>query len=406
MAGTGTAAHNEGGQDHSAVAFVSGDQVTPGPPAHVLASLTAYGAGHVVGDRTVRTAHADSHVLVGRRQRGRAERERAQDSQMAPGATRAWGAGDRAVEEAPDPVRTCFEKDRDRILHAAAFRRLAGKTQVVISAASRDDNYRNRLTHAIEVAQVAAAIARPAGLNVALVEAIAFGHDCGHGPTGHASEEAFSPYLPGGFDHAPYGAHVVLEKLNLTAQVIDGIATHSWRLPAASTPEGEVVAFADRIAYVCHDADDAIRAGIITAKSLPEDVRTLAGTDQSSQVGYFIAAVLEGTDLSSYVAISEPAATVLDNFRKFNYEHIYQRPASLRQSEAAIKLLRSLVEYFIDAPGKVPDVASGAVPFPASGSQAAADIAVRYVSSMTDHYAFALAVEQLGWSPDRLPRGI
>ena len=158
-------------------------------------------------------------------------------------------------EEEPDPWRTCFERDRDRILHAAAFRRLAGKTQVFVFP---DDHQRTRLTHALEVAQVARGVAPALGLNVALTEAIALGHDCGHGPGGHASEDALSPYVAEGYDHAVWGADVVLAPLNLCAETLDGVRNHSWSRPAPATPEGEVVVWADRIAYVCHDFEDAV----------------------------------------------------------------------------------------------------------------------------------------------------
>ena len=175
------------------------------------------------------------------------------------------------VAEAPDPYRTCFERDRDRIVHGTAFRRLAGKTQVFVFP---EDHQRTRLTHAIEVAQVATAIARATGLNVALTEAIALGHDCGHGPGGHASEDAFSPYIDEGYDHAVWGADVVLRPLNLCAETLDGIRNHSWSRPAPSTPEGEVVSWADRIAYVCHDFEDACHVGIVDPEVLPASVRS------------------------------------------------------------------------------------------------------------------------------------
>ncbi len=170
-----------------------------------------------------------------------AQREADQASSLAPGATLAHGAGDRLRPEEPDEFRSCFERDRDRILHSNAFRRLAGKTQVFVFP---EDHMRTRLTHALEVAQVAVGIARPLGLNVALVEAIALGHDCGHGPGGHASEEALDPYLASGFDHATWGADVSLASLNLCAETLDGIRNHSWSRPAPATPEGEVVSWA------------------------------------------------------------------------------------------------------------------------------------------------------------------
>jgi len=200
----------------------------------------------------------------------RNEREAAIHESLAPGATRGSGAGNRQTPEDPDRLRTCFERDLDRIKHAKPFRRLAGKCQVFI--APDDDHLRTRLTHAIEVAQVAVSIARPLRLNVALTEAAALGHDCGHGPAGHASEDALSPYLEGGYHHAVYGADVVLAPFNLCSETLDAIRNHSWNRPSPTTPEGEVVAWADRIAYVCHDFEDAVEAGIVTPADLPAAV--------------------------------------------------------------------------------------------------------------------------------------
>lgn len=196
------------------------------------------------GPGRLRLAHREGTIRLG--SVGallREERERLEDGLLAPGATRAAGAGTRPQVEVPDPVRTCFERDRDRILHSTAFRRLAGKTQVFVAP---DDHQRTRLTHALEVAQVATAVARSARLNVTLTEAIALGHDCGHGPCGHTSEDALSPYLAGGFEHASWGADVVLADLNLCAETSDGIRNHSWFRPAPSMPEGELVSWADR----------------------------------------------------------------------------------------------------------------------------------------------------------------
>ena len=144
-------------------------------------------------------------------------------------------AGNRARAEEPDAERTCFERDRDRIVHSTAFRRLAGKTQVVVYPS---DHQRTRLTHALEVAQVATSIARGIGANVALVDAIALGHDCGHGPGGHASEDAFDAFITEGYDHGPWGADVVLAPLNLCAETLDGIRNHSWSRPAPGDRRG------------------------------------------------------------------------------------------------------------------------------------------------------------------------
>ena len=220
----------------------------------------------------IRIAHSAAWVgEPGHLARPREAREVDEEAVLAPGATRASGAGNRAEPEEPDRFRTCFERDLDRIQHSKPFRRLAGKCQVFI--APDDDHLRTRLTHALEVAQVAVSIARPVGLNVALTAAAATGHDCGHGPAGHASEAALSPFLEGGYHHAVYGADVVLAPLNLCAETLDGIRNHSWYRPAPSTPEGEVVAWADRIAYVCHDFEDAVAAGIVKPDDLPDAVR-------------------------------------------------------------------------------------------------------------------------------------
>ncbi len=353
----------------------------------------------------VQRAHPDADAFVGGRLRSREEREAEIASALAPGATRPVGAGHRARREQPDPYRLCFERDLDRVKHSRPWRRLAGKCQVFI--APEDDHLRTRLTHAVEVAQVAVGIARVANLCLPLVEAIALAHDCGHGPAGHASEEAFSPYLPATrYDHAVYGADVTLAPLNLCLETLDGVRNHSWRRPAPATPEGEVVAWADRIAYVCHDFEDAVRAGILTPDDLPAEVREVVGVRRSEQVGSFVRAVLDAIDRTGEVGMTEPAASVLGAFRDFNFDRIYLRPAARAQAEKVIHLLRGLVEHFADAPGRLPDVAAGVQPGVEPASAEAAALAVQYVSGMTDRFALGLGVELLGWRPESLPRGV
>ncbi len=351
------------------------------------------------GGAAVRRAHRDSCAVVGTVGRlGREAREHAEDLTLAPGATRALEAGRRATPEEPDQLRTCFERDRDRILHATAFRRLAGKTQVFIFP---QDHQRTRLTHAIEVAQVAVSLARAARLNVALTEAIALGHDCGHGPGGHASEDALSPYVDAGFDHAVWGADVVLAPLNLCAETLDGIRNHPWSRPAPTTPEGEVVSWADRIAYVCHDFEDAVRAGIVTSAMLPERVRQCCGQGRSEQLGAFIGGVLEAMTATGEVGMTEALAEALAEFRATNYERIYLRPASVAQGQGVARLLRALVEHFADRPNLIPGTAErGGVP---AGSDEALSAAVTYVAGMTDRYVMQSAAAHLGWDADRLP---
>ena len=330
----------------------------------------------------------------------RVAREAADDLGLAPGATRAEGAGDRLRPEPPDRFRTCFERDLDRIQHSRPFRRLAGKCQVFI--APDDDHLRTRLTHAIEVAQVAASVAKGAGLNLALTTAAALGHDCGHGPAGHASEEALSPFVPGGYHHAVYGADVVLAPLNLCRQTLDAIRNHSWNRPAPATPEGEVVAWADRIAYVCHDVEDAIDAGIVSSGDLPGEVVEVVGTSRSRQLGAFIHALLDTVADTGTVALRQPEADALEALRSFNYERIYLRPEAREQARRVIRLLASLTEWFVANPRAAG--AGGAATMP--GSDEAVAAAVRYVSGMTDRFALALAVEHLGWDPAALPGGV
>jgi dGTPase len=351
---------------------------------------------------TVAHAHEGTRALVGRSPRTREDREAHLDTVLAPGATRPVGAGNRHRPEAPDPYRLCFERDLDRVKHSRPWRRLAGKCQVFV--APEDDHLRTRLTHAVEVAQVATGIARTVDLCLPLTEAIALAHDCGHGPAGHASEEAFSPYLPDtGYDHAVYGADVTLTPFNLCFETLDGVRNHSWRRPPPATPEGEVVAWADRIAYVCHDFEDAVRAGILSPSDLPPEIRDVVGTRGSDQIETFVLAVLDGIDRTGHVAMTEPAAAALSAFRDFNFERIYLRPAAQRQAERVVALLRGLVERFADAPRNLPDPDAAGV---APGSLEATALAVRYVSGMTDRFALALGVELLGWRPEHLPRGV
>jgi dGTPase len=353
--------------------------------------------GH--SDAGVAWAHADSWAGPGdRRTLVREAREEADRDRLAVHASRSFGAGDRAVEEQPDPFRTCFERDRDRILHSAAFRRLAGKTQVFVFP---DDHQRTRLTHALEVAQVARSVSTAIGLNVALTEAIALGHDCGHGPGGHASEDALSPFVAEGFDHAVWGADVTLTPLNLCVETLDGVRNHSWSRPAPMTPEGEVVSWADRIAYVCHDLEDAAATGIVTHEMLPPIVLDRVGADRSTQLGSLIRAMIEATAETGRIGMVDSVAEALAEFRRFNYEHVYLRPASRAQADAVIALLRALVEHYADRPNLLPD-ANGVE----AGSSEAFRLAVAYTGGMTDRYACRQAIALLGWSREKLPAGI
>lgn len=353
--------------------------------------------GH--GDGSIRQAHADSSAAIGSiAVAGRTEREEHLDEVLAPGATRASGAGNREVDEQPDRWRTCFERDRDRIVHGTAFRRLAGKTQVFVHP---DDHQRTRLTHALEVAQVATSIARACRLNVALAEAIALGHDCGHGPFGHASEDALDPFVPGGYDHATWGADVVLEPLNLCAETLDGIRNHSWSRPAPTTPEGEVVSWADRIAYLCHDFEDAVLAGVVTPDDLPAEVAERCGRTRREQLHTFIEAMVRTTTDSGTVGMDGATADALGAFRSFNYEDIYLRPASRAQAAIVDRLLAELVAWYQADPARL--VAAGRT---LTDHMDPTHEAVAFVGGMTDRFAQDRALEHLGWSRDDLPVGL
>jgi dGTPase len=364
--------------------------------------------GYEGANDDVTVAHQDSRASVGPLVEGGGllegplrQREEQLDSLMAPGATRSKAAGHRVREEEPDEFRTCFERDRDRILHSSAFRRLAGKTQVFIFP---DDHMRTRLTHALEVAQVATGIARPVGINVALTEAIALGHDCGHGPGGHASEEALDPFVEGGFDHATWGADVSLLPLNLCLETLDGIRNHSWGRPAPSTPEGEVVSWADRVAYVCHDFEDAVSAGIVDTEELPALVRERCGVRRGQQLGSFINAMIRTVHSTGVIGMDAFHAEALAAFRAFNYDSIYLRGASRQQASAVTGMLRALVEFYTVHPELIPDVAArgGEGETPAM----ALHNAVEYVAGMTDRYACRSALNHLNWPVDLLPTGI
>jgi len=368
----------------------------------VRTTLRAYGRSDG-GLRIAHTGGAPAGSLTARL-RTRQDKEEHQDALLADGATRAEGAGKRPVDEEADAYATCFEVDVARIRGAAAFRRMAGKAQVFV--APRNDMLRNRLTHVLEVAQVATAVADALGLNVALAEAIALGHDCGHGPGGHPAEEAFSEFLPGGFDHAVWGADVVLTPLNLCLETLDGIRNHSWKRPAPATLEGAVVAWSDRLNYVCHDWDDALRAGVVRDGTLPEVVAVNAGTSRADQLGFFTRELITASARHGTICMEERAAEVLDAFRTNNFQRIYLRPESLEQSAKVVAVLRSLVEYFVTNPALVPDVAQGLLPCPAPDSDGARHGAVAYVASMTDRYAFTTARELLGVPEAAIPRSV
>jgi dGTPase len=294
----------------------------------------------------VGVAHQDSKARIDPgKSFSREEREAWERIMLCPQATLSVGAGNRAKEEAPDGARTCFERDRDRILHKSkSFRKLAGKTQVFVFP---HDGVRTRLTHTLEVAQIATSIAQACRLNVPLAEAIALGHDCGHGPFGHASEDALMVFKKD-HNHATFGADVVLAPLNLTQEVLDGVRNHSWSRPAPLTLEGEVVSWADRIAYVCHDFEDAVLSGICKLEDLPKEVVEVCGGTKGQQISSFVDGLICSAYTNGVLGLEESLMEALSIWRTFNYNNIYTVAQNEMLSKEIIHMLRGLVEYYAE----------------------------------------------------------
>ena len=316
--------------------------------------------------------------------RDRLAREAEEAERLAPAATHAVDSRGRARPEAPDEYRTAFERDRDRILHAKAFRRLKHKTQVFINP--EGDHYVTRLTHTIQVTQIARALAAALSLNEPLAEAIALGHDVGHSPFGHTGEEALSPYFPnGGWHHAAQSIRIfeVLEDLNLTWEVRDGIRAHTWRItPPPATQEAFCVRYADRIAYLTHDALDAIRGGLLTEDDLPARVCDRFGGPGRAWIGGMITAIVEGSMAAGEVRMDEPTLAVMNELRDFMFQRVYLAPTQQEHQRDAIDVIRRLVDHHLQNPEDIPG----------SYRDNEADLVTRvadYVAGMTDRYALA-----------------
>jgi dGTPase len=315
--------------------------------------------------------------------RDRVARE-ADEDRLSPAAARSTASRGRVRPEEPDRYRTAFERDRDRIIYSKAFRRLKHKTQVYLNP--EGDHFVTRLTHTLQVAQIARALAAGLSLNEPLAEAIALAHDVGHTPFGHTGEEALSPYFPPhGWHHAAQSVRVyeVLEDLNLTWEVRDGIRAHSWKIePPPSTQEALCVRYADRIAYLTHDALDAIRAGVLDATSFPISVMARFGEPGRVWVGEMIDAVLDHSLLIGEVRMDDETLAVMHELRDFMFERVYLAPSLLREQRAAIDTLRALVDHHLAHPEEIP----------ATYREADAPLVTQvadYVAGMTDRYALA-----------------
>lgn len=313
--------------------------------------------------------------------RTREDAERWEAEHLSPSAVRSVDTRGRVVDEPPDRHRTAFERDRDRILHSKAFRRLKHKTQVFIDPDG--DHFVTRLTHTLQVTQIGRSIAAYLRLNEPLTEAICLGHDVGHSPFGHIGEDALTPYVPGEWHHAAQSVRVfeVLEPLNLTWEVRDGIRAHSWKIdPPPSTEEGMVCRFADRIAYLTHDVADAMRAGVITTEDLPGRATVVFGEPGGTWITTMIEAVVDESVRVGSVTMGADLLEAMHEVREFMFERVYLRPQADHQRVEAIAIIRGLVDHYLAHPGDIPDTYR----HPEADDITAA---IDYVAGMTDRFA-------------------
>jgi dGTPase len=318
------------------------------------------------------------------------------DTMVRPAARSAETRG-RDREEPEDDLRPAYQRDRDRIIHCKAFRRLKHKTQVFL--APEGDHYRTRLTHVLEVTQIGRTIAKSLRLNETLTEAIGLGHDLGHSAFGHAGEAALNKLVKGGFDHYRQSVRVVevLENegrgLNLTIEVRDGILKHSKGQTGellrsrpksrALTLEGDIIRISDIIAYVNHDIDDGIRAGIITENDIPKSVRDALGGNGATRIDRMVRDVINATLACDYEAISMTAEVqqALEELRTYMFENMYLTPTVRGEFEKAQKILTALFEHVTAHPGEFLD---------ASSSEPVERLAIDFIAGMTDRYAMNL----------------
>ncbi len=336
------------------------------------------------------------------------------EESLSPYAVKSKSSRGRLRPEEPCPIRTAFQRDRDRIIHCKTFRRLKHKTQVFI--APLGDHYVTRLTHTLEVSQIARTIARALNLNEDLTEAISLGHDLGHTPFGHVGEEVLDGLYCGGFRHNEQSLRVVdcLEKdgrgLNLTWEVRDGILNHSKiradiqgeDLGKASTLEGEVVKIADAIAYINHDIDDAIRAGIITENDLPFSTITILGGAHSQRINTLVCDIIEcswaarGGNIATSPAIrmSPQILEATNNLRGFLFDRVYNMRSAQEEAKTAREVIRLLYKYFIEHEKKLPTEYR----FYSDDTERRV---VDYIAGMTDQYALRVGGVLLSLTKDK-----
>ena len=306
---------------------------------------------------------------------------------LSPHATLAAESRGRQRPEPESPYRTAFQRDRDRVLHCKSFRRLKHKTQVFL--APEGDHYRTRLTHTLEVAQIARTIARALRLNEDLTEAIALGHDLGHTPFGHAGERCLDKCVEGGFRHYEQSIRVVeqLENtgmgLNLTWEVRDGIFHHT-KGEEAATPEGRIVRWADKIAYINHDMDDAIRAGVLKEADLPLELHLHLGDDTKSRIDTLVTAMIDGSH-GDVIAMDSAIEPHFWDLHTFMYDYLYFNSEAKVEESKVDGILSALVEYYVKNPDKLPS--EYALVRERDGTARAV---CDYVAGMTDNFALEM----------------
>lgn len=315
----------------------------------------------------------------------RAMREE-REALLSPLASRSVESRGREQDEAPDPLRTAFEVDRDRIAHSKAFRRLKHKTQVFINP--EGDHFVTRMSHTLQVTQIARAIARALDLNEDLTEAICLGHDCGHTPFGHTGEAALSEYVDGAeWLHSEQGVRIfrLLEPKNLSWEVLDGIRAHTWRVnPPPHTAEGWVCRFADRIAYLNHDLLDAVRAGLVAHADLPDDVTSALGDFVGeSWIERMIDAVIDESIERGKVVMRQDVLQAMRTFREFMFERVYLRPEAAAQADRAKAVIHQLVDFLCRHPDEIPAT------YRRDEAETLQQV-LDYVAGMTDRYALSL----------------
>lgn len=292
-------------------------------------------------------------------------------------------------DEEPCPMRTIYQRDRDRIIHCKTFRRLKHKTQVFL--APEGDHYRTRLTHTLEVAQIARSIARALNLNEDLTEAIALGHDLGHTPFGHAGERTLNSLCPMGFAHYKQSIRVVefLEKdgqgLNLTWEVRDGILNHRTS-GNPSTLEGKAVRLSDKIAYINHDIDDGIRAGILKESDIPSEYTDILGNSTKERLNTMISDIIMNSIGKNDLVMSEPVRKAMTELRKFMFESLYLNPTAKSEEAKADKLITELYRYYVANTDKLPDTYKR---FITEFDERPEQVVCDYIAGMSDQYSIS-----------------